>query len=289
MNDLNIIGIGLRCNNVTSNIIDGKETIIMKNDNDGDSIHIEDDKLVYATRSGIEVFMKSTHPCYKELRDMAMGELNKTLISQLDKVLDGSLSVTYILDAKDITIGKIRVHYDEHVRDILFEKLPRFKDVVTAVENGKLDDYISYEDKDKSFNLDNNFIHLGYSNGILSKAFAFILIDGNIHVYDVIRTREGYDIYNKYISNNFIKHLRVESMKDISEEGFSFTYKNIKYKVIFSDDSDYITINIKDGKHKEYEFTIFDNELYGQYVFNMYHMAKYIDKIEKGGEVEDMK
>lgn len=288
MNDLNIIGIALRCDNITNSIIDNKETIIMKSINGADLIYIRDDELTY-NGNGINIHMESSHPCYKEIHDMAIAELSKDTLSRLNKVLDGSLSVTYTLDAKNITIDKSRVLYNEHVRDILFEKLPRFKEIITAVENGKLDDYISYEDKDKSFNLDNNFIHLGYSNGILSKAFAFILIDGNIHVYDVIRTREKYDIYNKYISNNFIKHLRVESMKDISEKGFTFTYKNIKYKVIFSDDGDYITIDIKDGKHKEYEFTIFDNELYGQYVFNMYRMAKYIDKIENGEVVEDEK
>lgn len=281
MKDLNIIGIGLRCNNVTRDIIDGKETIIMKNDNDGDSIRIEDDKLVYGTSSGIEVFMKSTHPCYKELRDMAISELNKNAISQSDKVLDGNFSIVYAKGSDKITIGSYKVLYTDAIKNAMMEKIPKFKDLMKVFENDMVDDkYIRY--KDSSIDIrDNDFIYLEYLNDLFVRGL-IIKANGedNVIVYDVTHTKDEYKIYHKYISNIFIKHLRAEFMKDVDDKGFTFTYKDINYNVTF--ENGIIDILISDSNSNNYIFTLFEVELFGQYIMSIYRMAKCNSEAIKG-------
>lgn len=267
MKDLNIIGLALECKDITQDI----DTITLNLLEDS-SITLTPEGLTYSG-SGIHIIMDPTHPCYKKIYNIAIHKDNMCF-EDLNKELDGNFSIVYARGSDKITIGPAKISYTNDIKNVMMEKIPKFKDLMEVFENDIVDGkYIRY--KDSSIDIrDRDFIYLEYMNNLFVRGL-IIKANGkdNVIVYDVTHTEDEYKIYHKYILDIFIKHLRAESIENIHDNGFTFTYKDINYNVTF--ENGIIDILISDNYSNNYIFTLFEVELFGQYIMSIYDMAKY--------------
>lgn len=141
-----------------------------------------------------------------------------------------------------------------------------------AIEDGKVAElYSGYHSEE---NPEDNILYMKACENVVVTAFILINQTG----YDVTHTKEESKIYNRYISDILIKHIRVEAIK-IMEDSFKFTYKNIKYTIKLIE-GDVYEITIIDGA-RTYYFELLKNSVFGEYLESMLNMTKYVESSYK--------
>ena len=237
------------------------------------TMEISDDSVIY-TGDGASVILSNDHPCYEKLKSIADQKVFEKEISPLLEAVDsGNYSIVYNINTKTIRLNDSRpAELTPDIDQIARLKIPKFAKIMDAIEDGKVAElYSGYHSEE---NPEDNILYMKACENVVVTAFILINQTG----YDVTHTKEESKIYNKYISDILIKHIRVEAIK-IKEDSFGFTYKNIKYTIRPIEDDVY-EITIIDGA-RTYYFELLKNSVFGEYLESMLNMTKYVESSYK--------
>lgn len=238
------------------------------------TMEISDDSVIYTSGDGVSVILSNDHPCYEKLKSIADEKVLEKEIAPLVKAVDsGYYSVVYNIKDKTIRFNDSRpLELNAGVNYIARVKIPKFAKIMDAIEAGKVAElYSGYHSEE---NPEENILYINVHKNVVVTAFVLINQVG----YDVTHTKEESKIYNKYISDILIKHIRVEAIK-IKEDSFGFTYRNIKYTIKLIEDNAY-EITILDGS-RTYYFDLLRFSVFGEYLESMLNMTKYVESSYK--------
>lgn len=241
---------------------------------DNGTMEISDDSVIYVGGDGVSVVLYNDHPCYEKLKSIADTKVfEKEIAPLLEAVDSGYYSVLYNINTKTIRFNDIRpLELNAGISYIAGIKIPKFAKIMDAIEAGKVAElYSGYHSEE---NPEENILYINVHKNVVVTAFVLINQVG----YDVTHTKEESKIYNKYISDILIKHIRVEAIK-IMEESFGFTYRNIKYTIRLIQDDAY-EITIIDGS-RTYYFELLRHSVFGEYLESMLNMTKYVESSYK--------
>lgn len=241
---------------------------------DNGTMEISDDSVIYVSGDGVSVVLYNDHPCYEKLKSIADAKVLEKEVAPLVKAVDsGYYSVLYNINTKTIRFNDSRpLELNAGISYIAGIKIPKFAKIMDAIEAGKVAElYSGYHSEE---NPEENFLYINVHKNVAVTAFVLI----NQVRYDVTHTKEESKIYNKYISDILIKHIRVEAIK-IMEDSFGFTYRNVKYTIRLIQDDAY-EITIIDGS-RTYYFELLRHSVFGEYLESMLNMTKYVESSYK--------